>query len=162
MILLVRADERLIHGQTMQFIVPENSITRIIVVDDLTATNALLKSIFETAVPKHISATVHTVEESRIPIEEALKDDVKTLLLIRAPRVFEMLRLRVSGLPDVLNIGSQMARNGVKCTEYATLLPEDITACVALASENVRVYFNAIGTSGAIVEWASVAKNLKL
>lgn len=153
MIRLVRVDERLIHGQTMQFVVPDYSIRKIIVVDDLTATNALLKSIFQTAVPKHIKANVYTLEESIDAIKDALIDSEITLLLLKYPRTYLKLKSLIVNLPNELNIGSQMAKNGTKYAEYASLSEEDVNACKKLVSDGVRVYFNAIGSSGSSIEW---------
>lgn len=153
MIRLVRVDERLIHGQTMQFVVPDYGIRKIIVVDDLTATNALLKSIFQTAVPKHIKANVYTLEDSIQVIEEALVDTEVTLLLLKYPRTYLKLKSLIGSLPNELNIGSQMAKNGTRYAEYASLSEEDVNACKVLVSEGVRVYFNAIGSSGSSIEW---------
>lgn len=160
MIRLVRADERLIHGQTMQFIVTDYSIRNIIVVDNMTASNPLLKSIFQTAVPKEIKANVYTVTDSIPVIEEAMKSSDVTLLLIKHPRVYVELRSLVKDLPNELNIGSQMAKNGVKFAEYAALGEEDIEACKTLSKEGVRVYFNAIGASGSVIEWESAVKKI--
>lgn len=158
MIKLVRADERLIHGQTMQFIVTDYSIRRIVVVDDMTANNPLLKSIFQTAVPKEIKASVHTIADSKDAIEEILNNDESALLLIKHPRVYLPLREMIPNLPNSLNIGSQMAKKGVRYAEYASLGEEDIAACETLTEQGVRVYFNAIGASGSVVEWKSVHK----
>ena len=160
MICLVRTDERLIHGQCMQFIVSDYQIRRIIVVDDMTATNPILKSIFQTAVPKTITANVYTVAESINVIEEAKTDDVITLLLMKNPRTYLKLIDQIKDLPMSLNIGPQMAKNGIKCVDYATLHPEDIEACKQLTEKNVRVYFNSIGASGHVVEWKSIASKL--
>lgn len=160
MICLVRTDERLIHGQCMQFIVSDYQIRRIIVVDDMTATNPILKSIFQTAVPKTITANVYTVAESVSVIEEAKTDDVNTLLLMKNPRTYLKLLDLVKDLPMSLNIGPQMAKNGIKCVDYATLHPEDVEACKQLTEKNVRVYFNSIGASGHVVEWKSIASKL--
>ena len=76
MIKLVRSDERLIHGQCMQFIVSDYSIKHIIVVDDATANNALLKSIFTQAVPKTLKADVYNTEGAKEAIEQAITNDV--------------------------------------------------------------------------------------
>ena len=46
MIQLIRSDERLIHGQCMTQVVKTYDIQEIIVIDDATAENALLKRIF--------------------------------------------------------------------------------------------------------------------
>lgn len=160
MICLIRSDERLIHGQCMQFIVSDYNIRRIIVVDDMTANNGLLRSIFQNAVPAALRADVYTLEESVPEIKGALADEVVTLLLMKNPRTLLPLMERIEGLPPALNIGPQMARNGVKCADYATLHPQDIEACKSLTEKGVRVYFNSIGVTGNVTEWTSVAKKL--
>lgn len=161
MICLVRSDERLIHGQCMQFIVSDYSIKRIIVVDDMTATNALLKSIFQNAVPKAIRAEVYTVDESISVIREAIDNDEHTLLLMKNPRTYIPILEQIKELKNDLNIGPQMARKGIKCVDYATLHPEDIEACKRLTEKGVRVFFNSIGASGSVIEWTSISSKIK-
>jgi mannose/fructose/N-acetylgalactosamine-specific phosphotransferase system component IIB len=156
MIKIIRCDERLIHGQCMQFIVPDYDIRNIIVVDDATATNSMLKSIFAYAVPKTIKTEVYTTADSIPVIAEAIGDDSSTLLLMKHPRTLVEIRKQVKGLPDSVNIGAQMAKNGVKCVEYATLDPLDVEACKTMEAEGVRVYFNAIGVNGKVVEFSSL------
>ena len=58
MISLIRCDERLIHGQCMQFIVRDYSIKRILAVDNATAMNNVLKKIFTTEVIKAMKEDV--------------------------------------------------------------------------------------------------------
>lgn len=160
MIRLIRSDERLIHGQCMQFIVSDYSIRRIIVVDDMTANNPLLRSIFQNAVPAALTADVYTIEQSLPEIRSALTDNVSTLLLMKNPRTLIPLMDQIREIPMQLNIGPQMARNGIKCVDYATLHPEDIEACKKLTERGVKVYFNAIGAAGSVIEWSTVAKKL--
>ena len=52
MIVFIRCDDRLIHGQCKTKIIPLNKITRVIGVDDATAANPMLKRIFEMAAPQ--------------------------------------------------------------------------------------------------------------
>lgn len=160
MICLIRSDERLIHGQCMQFIVSDYSIKHILVADDLTANNPILKSIFQNAVPKAITADVYTVSDAVPVLKEALADAVNTLLLMKNPRTLLKLMDAVDGLPKMLNIGPQMAKNGIKCVDYATLHPEDVEACRQLSGRGVRVYFNSIGASGSVVEWSAAARRI--
>ena len=160
MISLVRCDERLIHGQCMQFIITDNDITRIIVVDDATAQNSFLRSIFTNAVPKNITANVYTLDEAISVIEEFKTNDIKTLLLMKNPRTFIKIREMVNDLPNDLNIGPQMAKNGIKCVDFATLHPEDVEACKKLVEQGVRVYFNAIGANGKTTEWDSIVSKI--
>ncbi len=160
MISLIRCDERLIHGQCMQFIVSDYSIKRILVVDNATAMNPVLKTIFTTAVPKALKADVYTVDQATEEIKGAVTDSTNTLLLMKNPRTLVQLRRNVSDLPNELNIGPQMARDGIKCVDFATLHQEDVEACKELAADGVRIYFNSIGASGAVTEWSSIASKL--
>ena len=160
MISLIRCDERLIHGQCMQFIVSDYSIKRILVVDNATAMNPVLKTIFTTAVPKALKADVYTVDQAAEEIKGAVTDSTNTLLLMKNPRTLVQLRRNVSDFPNELNIGPQMARDGVKCVDFATLHQEDVEACKELAADGVRIYFNSIGASGAVTEWSSIASKL--
>lgn len=47
MLTLIRCDDRLIHGQCMTVIVKAYDIEEIIVVDNFTATNSVLKTVFQ-------------------------------------------------------------------------------------------------------------------
>ena len=96
MISLIRCDERLIHGQCMQFIVSDYSIKRILVVDNATAMNPVLKTIFTTAVPKALKADVYTVDQATEEIKGAITDSTNTLLLMKNPRTLVQLRKNVS------------------------------------------------------------------
>ncbi|MPN50008.1 hypothetical protein SDC9_197633 [bioreactor metagenome] len=53
-----------------------------------------------------------------------------------------------------------MAKNGVKCTDFATLHPEDVAAAKQLTEMGVHVFFNSIGVSGNVTEWTTVAKRI--
>lgn len=159
MLKLVRCDDRLIHGQCMTYIVNDYAIRNILVVDEFTATNKIIKSIFTAAIPKTLSASVLTLAESKEAIEKAINDDSSTLLLMKKPQTYVQIREMIPSLPDSLNIGPQTIRNGCKiCTPYAALNQEEADACNALAKQGVRVYFNSIGSSAKFVEWASVEK----
>lgn len=153
MITLIRADERLIHGQTMQFVIPDYSIDRIIVVDDITASNDILKSIFKQAIPKNLTADICTIEESVEILKQTMNDNHKTLLLVKYPRTVLKLVDLLPEIPQELNIGSQMGKNGKKFTEYASLIDSDIEACKTLVKKGFRIYFNAIGSSGSVLEF---------
>lgn len=158
MITLVRCDERLIHGQTMQFVVNDFNIERIVVVDDMTASNPVLKSIFTNVAPKNLNVKVHTVKETLDLIEEVMNNNQKVLLLMKHPSTYLALKEAMPELPNELNIGAQMARGGTTFAEYATLSNDEIAACDKLTDMGVRVYFNAIGSSGQTVEYKASSK----
>ncbi|MXQ74353.1 PTS transporter subunit IIB [Clostridiaceae bacterium DONG20-135] len=156
MLTLARCDDRLIHGQCMTVIIKEYDIQHILVVDDFTAGNPILKTVFQTAVPSNMTANVYSVKEAIEPIKTAMKDQVKTLLLMKNPIVYEELRRHIEDLPMELNIGPMSNRKGtVAATPQAQLLPDEAEAIKHLTADGVRVFFRQIPSQKA-VEWDEV------
>ena len=81
MIVFIRCDDRLIHGQCQTKIIPLNKITRVIGVDDATAANPMLKRIFEMAAPQGVKVTVHSVADALTPIRKCMINDKRTLII---------------------------------------------------------------------------------
>lgn len=98
MLTLVRCDDRLIHGQCMTVIIKEYDIERILVVDDFTAKNSILKTVFQKAMPPEIKGNVYTIKDSVQEITEAMNNNERTLLLMKSPIVYRDLRKEVANL----------------------------------------------------------------
>ncbi|HWS44200.1 MAG TPA: PTS sugar transporter subunit IIB [Pseudoflavonifractor sp.] len=156
MLVLVRCDDRLIHGQCMTVIIHEYDVERILVVDDFTATNPILKTVFQAAAPPSIQTGVYTVQEAVPLIQSAMEDQVRTLVLMKSPLVYRALRAALPGIPAELNIGPMSNRKGsISVTYAAHLIPEEAAAIKELAADHVHVYFRQI-PSQKTVEWDEV------
>ncbi|MDU5107849.1 PTS sugar transporter subunit IIB [Clostridium sp.] len=156
MLTLARCDDRLIHGQCMTVIIKEYDIERILVVDDFTAKNPILKTVFQKAMPSELKGDVYTIKDSVPEITEAMNNDERTLLLMKNPIVYMNLRKEVANLPLELNIGPMSNRRGTTpATQTAHLLPQEADAIKELTEEGVHVYFRQV-PSQKTVEWDEV------
>lgn len=145
MIKLIRCDDRLIHGQIMTRIVQHYFIKRIIAVDDFTASNPVLKSIFEKAAPPGMSTKVESFDNSKDLIQEAIEDDINTLILFRTPLVAEKLFNRHTELPKSVMIGPVASKPNAKSFNFGSYLnQEEIDACEKLVEEGVEIYFQIV------------------
>lgn len=161
MLTLVRCDDRLIHGQCMTVIVQEYDIKRILVVDDFTAQNPILKTVFQTAVPSNLKGDVYTIAEAIPVIQGAMQDDVPTLLLMKSPVVYFDLNKEMEGLPTELNIGPMSNRKETKeATPTAYLLTQEAQAINDLTALGIRVFFRQLPSHKA-VEWDEIKQNFK-
>lgn len=160
LIALIRCDDRLIHGQCMTAIVTSFAIRSIIVIDDFTATNPLLRSIFEKAVPPSMKASVYTTEGSYEPVKKALTDDVKTLVLFKNPVTYKCLLENVPGLPKELMIGPMSSKPGAKEVNSGTYLSaKDAQIVEELVNNGISVYFQILPTMKRF-SWADVKAKL--
>ena len=156
MISLVRCDDRLIHGQCMTVIVKAYDIQEIIVVDQFTATNAVLKTVFKTAVPPSMKADVFTVPDALPKIKEALTNDVRTMVLMKSPVVYVELLKAMDELPKELNVGPMTKRKGsISVHPAINLITEESDAVKEAGSMGAHVVFSQVPEQGRI-EWEDV------
>ena len=156
MVTLVRCDDRLIHGQCMTVIVKVYDIQEIIVVDNFTATNAVLKTVFKSAVPSTMKADVFTVTDAVPEIRRAMGNDVRTLVLMKSPEVYVELLKQMEDLPKELNVGPMTNRKGsTSITPAINLIPQEAEAVKEAVSMGAHVYFRQVPEQ-ALVEWDQV------
>lgn len=160
MINLVRCDDRLIHGQCMTKIVQHYFIKQIIVVDDFTAKNAVLKLVFEKAVPPSMKASVYTIDDCEEAIRSAIDSNVETLILFRSPLVVEKIYEKVENLTKTFMIGPISKKKGGKEANFGTyLLPEEIESLTRMVSNNIIPYFQILPEQKRF-EWNDVKTKL--
>ncbi len=156
MIKLVRCDDRLIHGQCVTTIIPQNGIKKVIAIDEYTASNPTMKKIFTMAAPKGVTTLPVTMDEAVPLMEAALKDDVPTLVLMRFPELYEEVLKRVPDMPKEINIANVPPADGkVQISTACYLSPEQLASVKRMGEAGVHIYFNLI-PSQPTVEWNDV------
>lgn len=156
MITLVRCDDRLIHGQCMVRVLADFKIEKIVIVDDFTASNQILKNIFLLAAPPQTEAFIYTIEETKSNLLPFIESDDNVLLLMRSPTVALELYKSHPKLKKEFNIGPICYRPDTKkITTYAYLSKEEIDAVNEIVERKVKVYFNQT-IDQKIIEWNEV------
>jgi len=151
----------MIHGQCVVRVLSDFKIEHIIGVDDFTAGNAVLKAIYEMAVPPHTTGGVYTTEAALGEISVSIADKKNTLLLVKNPQTALALFRESVDIPKHLNIGPMSSRkNTKKATMYAYLSDDDISAIDEMASMGIRVYFNQT-IEQKTEEWESIKTSMK-
>lgn len=91
MIALIRNDDRLVHGQCMTRIVQHFKLQRIIVIDDGTASNPILKLVCEKAAMGNYKIEVFSSENYQDTVKQAIEDNLNTMIVFRFPTVAKMI-----------------------------------------------------------------------
>ena len=113
-ILLVRIDDRLIHGQVIVGWARRYKINQIIVSDDRVAQDGLQRDLLEMAVPdSEMGVSVLTTEEAAQQILKKQFESRRAILLMSSPN--EALRLLKIGVRlSMLNVGNLRYSDGCK------------------------------------------------
>ena len=161
LILLMRCDDRLIHGQCMTRVVPSYAIKDIIAIDDITAGNSILKNVFVSAIPPNMTASIYTTADSYEPVKKALEDNSKTLVIFRNPAVYKHLLDNVPDIPKHMNIGPMSSKNNSQEVNTGTYLDaKDIEVVDELVNRGVDVYFQIVPDQKKY-SWDEVKKKIK-
>lgn len=161
MINLIRCDDRLIHGQCMTRLVQHYFIKHIIVIDDFTAKNSILKMVFEKSAMPGMKNEVFTQEDAIEPIKAAIKDNVGTMIVFRFPTIAKHIFDSVPDLPKMLMIGPVQKRNGCVTVQDGTYMTkEEVEVCRYLAEEKqVDVFFQVVPDMKRL-DWKDVKNKL--
>ncbi|MCK9523662.1 MAG: PTS sugar transporter subunit IIB [Proteobacteria bacterium] len=119
----LRIDNRLLHGQVVQFWIPYLEIEHLIIADDLAAANPAMSTVYRMAVPRRIRLSVVSI----IELAQAAREENALPTLIILSDIFDLARAFMSGFhcPRITlgNIHSAIGRNRITDTIYLT--PEE-------------------------------------
>ncbi len=128
--MIVRVDDRLIHGQVLVGWASHHSLTRIIVGNDEIANNEWERNLLLMAAPDHIEALAISLTDT-LPYfsDEALKSAKRTMVLLNSPT--DLATLADLGLPPgEINFGGIHFDVGrVEYLPYIFLTPGEVDIC---------------------------------
>lgn len=134
-----RIDGRLIHGQVANLWTTTLNISRIMVVDDEVAENAIEKSGLKLATPAGVKLSVLPVAKAAENILAGKYDSQRLLIVAKKPDHF--LRLVEAGVPiETLNVGNMSQTSETR----------SITRSINVVDEDVAV-FNKLHDKGVVL-----------
>lgn len=102
-IVLVRIDDRLIHGQVMTSWLNYTSANKIMIIDDDVANDPFMKSVLKTCVPANVKLATFTVEKAAARLKKGFAGD-KCIILVKYPKTLHLLK-EAGIIFDHINIG---------------------------------------------------------
>lgn len=114
MIVLVRNDDRLVHGQCMTRIVQHFHLQHIIVIDDGTASNPILKMVCEKAAMGNYKIEVFSTSNYADAVKTAATDKLNTMIVFRFPTIAKMVYDTLNGenVPSEMMVGPCQVTEG--------------------------------------------------
>ena len=82
-LVLVRIDDRLIHGQVMAAWIKNQNATQVVIVDDGVANDEYMIDVLEMAIPEEIAIGIFTKEDGVKFFSQGLEE--RTILLVKGP-----------------------------------------------------------------------------
>lgn len=143
-IVLVRVDERLIHGQVLEGWLPSTKAQELLIANDALAEDLIQKEILLSAVPYSIRVIIDSVERIASMLVKEAEGEVRKMVLVDNP--LDALRLKRAGVDfDHLNLGNLTAGQAIACLSRSVALgDESLQAVLNIVEEGVRVNIQSV------------------
>jgi PTS system mannose-specific IIB component/fructoselysine and glucoselysine-specific PTS system IIB component len=139
-IVLLRVDERLIHGQVVVGWGNTLHPGRIAVVDDELAASVWEQELYSLGLPAEVRAEFHTVDAARALLDTWRADELRTVVLTRTVQTMQRLAAGGALRGDEVNIGGlHYAPGRTEVLPYVFLSDDERSAMRALADVGVDV-----------------------
>ncbi|CAN5703215.1 PTS sugar transporter subunit IIB [soil metagenome] len=150
-IVLIRVDERLIHGQVVVGWGGRLQADRIVVIDDELALSSWEQELYRLGVPPEMEAFFVDVEEARNSVAEWRASPHRFILLVRnIPTLAALARDSLLGGEEVNLGGLHHATGRERHLPYLFLSSEERAALRGIAAAGVRIAARDVPTSRAI------------
>lgn len=143
-VILVRVDQRLLHGQVVEGWVPFLKVDGVVVADDKIAGDMISTIALTAACPAKVKLTVLTVEAAAAAAALGTLPGKRTLVLVGT--VASLDRIWAAGLrSEQVNVGNvPIAEGRVRVTPSVALSPAELKCLDAIAAGGVEVEARAV------------------
>ncbi|HNY64523.1 MAG TPA: PTS sugar transporter subunit IIB [Deltaproteobacteria bacterium] len=123
-VLLVRVDDRFIHGQILESWIPFLKAQSVVVVNDALACDHFQKTIMSMAIPERIALRIVPVDEAVGLSDDADLDEKRTLVIVSSIKDAYLLFMK-GFIFMKLNIGNNKGSEGAKQISYSVWIDEE-------------------------------------
>lgn len=149
-IVLVRVDDRLIHGQILEGWLPSTRAQEVLVANDALACDVMQKMIMQTAMPYPIRLIVDSVDQIAALLVDSEEGDVRRMVIVDNP--IDALRLKRAGVQfDHLNLGNLSSGKFTTYLSRSVVVGDEcLKALCNIVEEGVRVHIQSVPFEKAI------------
>ena len=145
-LVLIRIDDRVIHGQVVEGWARVLRIKHILVVDEAICKDDMRKMLYCMAVPNTMKVSFKTIKEAAQQVKQHEFDPVRTLVLFSEPAaVLEFVKLGVQ--IKSINVGGIHYDEGKRqVLKFVSVTPDDVEVFHQLAEQGIEVEARAVPT----------------
>ncbi len=148
-IVAVRIDERLIHGQVATMWAGAWRCTRIIVIDDKSASDDVLKAVLKISCPNGIRLSVLTVDKAATNLKKNKYDTDRITIVCKNPRVLWELHEKGFDVENITVGNMSKASDKIAICKSVAVLPEDAEAFHKLDELGVKLEYQLVPSEAA-------------
>lgn len=137
----VRVDDRLIHGQVSGYWVPQFSVQRILIVDDVIVNDEARKTALKFGCPPTCKLSIFNVEKASDKLKRKIDEGIRVMILCQNPQPLAGL-VKNGYMIDHVTIGNMASKPGAEhVADNAYVSKEEREAFTYLAQQGIPIYY---------------------
>lgn len=143
-IVLVRVDDRLIHGQILESWLPSTRAQELLVANDALADDPLQRMIMESAIPFSVSLVIDRVDRIAAILKGPDRRDIRRIVLVENPK--DALRLIRAGVQfERLNLGNLRSHQPhIALSASVWVGEEGLDTLLSIQEEGIDVHLQSV------------------
>lgn len=144
-IVLIRIDDRLIHGEVMTGWVKTTQANRIVIIDDFVSQDAFMKNVLEMVAPPDIEVDVYSIKQAESELMKDSPSGERTIVLVKSPLTLKTF-VEKGELTREIIVGGMGIEPGRKTTLYRNISAskEELEAFKELVSRGIKVFIQVV------------------
>lgn len=143
-LVLIRIDDRLIHGQVVTSWVGHTGATEVLIIDDPISKDNFLQRLLKAAAPEGIKVQVLNTEDAISYLLEEQKGQEKIMVLVKTPDYIEAMLDGGIAFSKVI-LGGMGAKEGRKrFNRNVSASPEELDTLKRIRQRDVEIYYQLV------------------
>lgn len=143
-IVLIRIDDRLIHGQVMTGWAKVTLANRIVIIDDLVAKESFMKNVLELAAPPGMKVDVYSIQEAETELAKEAPAGERTIVLVKSPLTLKTFVDKGELMREIIVGGIGMAPGRKTLYRNIAASQEEFAVFREFVAKGIKVYVQVV------------------
>lgn len=149
-LVLVRIDDRLIHGQVVTQWLKTTHGNRVLIIDDALLKNAMMLRILKAAAPPGVGVDVLGVEAAIADLKGESPAGENIVVLVKVPSVLEALIDSGIPIPQIILGGMGLTPARKKFNKNVAATDEEVACMKRLVAKGAAIYYQLVPSDMAV------------
>lgn len=149
-LVLVRIDDRLIHGQVATQWISASHANCILIIDDELVKNPMMMRMLKAVAPPRVTVDVKSTIDAIDSLKQETEKDEKMMILVKVPQILESLIDNGIEIPKIVLGGMGLTPQRKKFNKNVSASPDEIECMKRIIKKGVPMYYQLVPSDKAV------------
>lgn len=149
-LVLVRIDDRLIHGQVVTQWIAASHGNSILIIDDQLVNNVMMVRMLKAIAPPGITVDIKATTDAIKSLKQETQNKENLVILVKIPQVLELLIDNGIAIPKIILGGMGLTPQRKKFNKNVSASPDEVECIERIIQKGVPMYYQLVPSDKAV------------